>query len=135
MLFIISLSCEMQNLNLHSAVIITFDRGNPPRIGLPQLQLEFDPLKFCIYISSSFILYCQALKWRFCILFCPISESNTTFRLLTLTIVHIQAWLALMSSSNDLGLTFNFWALSSRLGVMFIEVILQLNPQVLSSEQ
>ena len=37
-----------------------------------------------------------------------------------------QAWLALMSSSNDLGLTFKFWALSSRLGVMFLEVILKL---------
>ena len=31
-----------------------------------------------------------------------------------------------MSSSNDLGLTFKFWALNSRLGDMFLEVILKL---------
>ena len=41
-------------------------------------------------------------------------------------VILLQAWLALMSSSNDLGLTFKFWALSSRLGVMFLEVILKL---------
>ena len=45
----------------------------------------------------------------------------------TLTQLSVQAWLALMSSSNDLGVTFKCWALSSKLGDMFPEVILKLH--------
>ena len=48
---------------------------------------------------------------------------ETTLLWLTLTLYTEQSWLPLMSSSNDLGLTFKFWALSSRLEDMFLEVI------------